>query len=238
MRRTAVFYGGARGFSTERSDEVAVDGRGFIEEHAGEITIADLNADGRPDLIVTAGGDAAQVFWNRLWNGRGNLRDWPRTTLPANSPMSAAVGDFNRDGLLDVAIGGFAAPGTIEGHVIRAAAGNNLKQVRVKIDGTALEAFTNESGEFRLAGVPAGEVTVRASVAALGQQSARVRVAAGQVTRKDFDLGARDTTTARTAMRDQVVRVHLTWSAPMRRSAACALPPKPTTAECGNSAIW
>ena len=106
-----VFYGDARGFSAERTEQVAVEGRGFIEEHAGEINIADLNADGRPDIVVTAGGEAAQVFWNRFWTGRGNLRDWPRHALPANSPMSAAVGDFNRDGLLDVALGGFAAPG-------------------------------------------------------------------------------------------------------------------------------
>jgi len=106
-----VFYGDARGYSAERTETVAVEGRGYLEEQAGEINIADLNADGRPDIVVTAGGDAAQVFWNRFWTGRGNLRDWPRTALPANSPLSAAIGDFNRDGLLDVAVGGYFARG-------------------------------------------------------------------------------------------------------------------------------
>jgi hypothetical protein len=106
-----VFYGDARGFSAERTEQVAVEGRGFIEEQAGEVNLADLDADGRPDIVVTAGGDAAQVLWNHFGSGRGNLRDWPRTTLPANSPMSSAVGDFNADGLLDVAVGGFSAPG-------------------------------------------------------------------------------------------------------------------------------
>ena len=106
-----VFYGDARGFSAERTEQVPVEGRGFDDEQAGEINVADLNADGRPDIVVTAGGDAAQVFWNRFWTGRGNLRDWPRTALPANSPMSVAIGDFNRDGLLDVAVGGFASRG-------------------------------------------------------------------------------------------------------------------------------
>jgi hypothetical protein len=36
--------------------------------------------------------------------------------------------------------------------------------VRVVVEGTAFEAFTNESGEYRLMGVPAGEVTLRATV--------------------------------------------------------------------------
>ncbi|MBI5692811.1 MAG: TonB-dependent receptor [Verrucomicrobia bacterium] len=99
------------------------------------------------------------------------------------------------------------AAGTIVGRVIHAAAGNNLKQVRVVVDGTALETFTDEAGEFRLAGVPAGEVTVRASVAGLGQQSARVRVAAGQTARQDFDLGAREALAPSTAgvPRDQAI---------------------------------
>jgi TonB-dependent receptor len=92
--------------------------------------------------------------------------------------------------------------------VIHAAAGSNLKQVRVAIDGTALEAFTDESGEFRLVGVPAGDVMLRASVAGLGQQSARVRVTAGQVARQDFDLGSRETTAATAAaVGDQPVKL-------------------------------
>lgn len=106
-----VFYGDARGFSPERTEHVAVEGRGFFEEQAGEIVISDLNADQRPDIVVAAGGEAAQVFWNRFWTGRGNLREWPRTALPAPTPLSAAVGDFNRDGLADVAVGGFVGPG-------------------------------------------------------------------------------------------------------------------------------
>ena len=68
-----------------------------------------------------------------------------------------------------------APAGTIEGRAINAAARTNLKQVHVVIDGTALETFTNEAGEFRLTGVPAGEVSVRASVAGLATQTARAR---------------------------------------------------------------
>ena len=99
-----------------------------------------------------------------------------------------------------------ANTGTVEGRVSNSVAGSYLKQVRVTVEGTALETFTNEAGEFRLSGVPAGEAPLRASVAGFSQQTARVRVAAGQVARQDFDLGARDAeaTPAATA-RDQTV---------------------------------
>lgn len=95
-----------------------------------------------------------------------------------------------------------ANTGSIEGRVIHAAAGHNLKQVRVVVEGTVFETFSDEAGEFRLTGVPAGEVTLRASVAGLGQQTARVRVVPGQAARHDFDLGARDTAAA---TREQIV---------------------------------
>ncbi|MBI5770513.1 MAG: TonB-dependent receptor [Verrucomicrobia bacterium] len=97
-----------------------------------------------------------------------------------------------------------AATGTIAGRVANATAGLNLKQVRVAIESTLFEALTNEAGEFRLTGVPAGEVTVRATVAGLAPQSVRVRVTAGQVARQDFDLGGQE---AGAAARDQVVKL-------------------------------
>jgi iron complex outermembrane receptor protein len=97
-----------------------------------------------------------------------------------------------------------ANTGTIEGRVANAAAGTNLKQVRIVVEGTALETLTDEAGEFRLDAVPAGEITVRASVAGLAPRSARVRVAAGQVARADFDLPAGETAAG---PRDQVVKL-------------------------------
>ncbi len=83
-----------------------------------------------------------------------------------------------------------ANSGVVEGRVFNSAAGSNLKQVRVTVEGTAFEAFTNESGEFRLAGVPAGSLTLRLSAAGLEVSSARVSVPAGQVVRRDFDVAA------------------------------------------------
>lgn len=109
VRSLRFYYGDEKGFSEKNTEEVAVAGNGFMDEKCGEIVVTDLNADLRPDVVVAAGGKEAQVFWNRFWNGRGNLRDWPRTALAANNPLSAAVGDFNRDGFDDVALAGYAA---------------------------------------------------------------------------------------------------------------------------------
>lgn len=99
-----------------------------------------------------------------------------------------------------------APTGTIEGRISNSAAGNYLKQVRVTAEGTAFETFSDEAGEFRLTGVPAGEVTLRASVAGLGQQTARVAVTAGRVVRRDFDFSdAGGRATATDAARDAAI---------------------------------
>ncbi|MDA0347320.1 MAG: FG-GAP-like repeat-containing protein [Verrucomicrobia bacterium] len=106
-RSLRFFYGDAAGYSVNRIDEVEVSGSGFFDEKAGELIVTDLNADLRPDVIVAAGGNEGQVFWNRFQTGRGRLENWPRSALTANNPLSAAVGDFNRDGLLDVVFSGY-----------------------------------------------------------------------------------------------------------------------------------
>jgi hypothetical protein len=100
-----------------------------------------------------------------------------------------------------------AAVGTIEGRVAHSAAGSYLKQVRVTVDGTTLETLTDEAGEFRLAAVPAGEVTLRAAATGFAAQTARVAVTAGRTARRDFDLGPRDAAAAPSAAagRDQTI---------------------------------
>jgi TonB-dependent receptor len=105
--------------------------------------------------------------------------------------------------LVGTALAQSASTGVIEGRVSNSAAGNYIKQVRIAVEGTAFEALTNEAGEFRLGAVPAGEITLRASVAGLSTQSARVRIAAGQTVRQDFDLAGRDATGA--VARDQAI---------------------------------
>ena len=78
--------------------------------------------------------------------------------------------------------------GTLEGRVLNLTSKSYLTNARITVDGTTLEAFTDESGEFRLAGVPAGEVSVRVFFTGLAPQTVRVAVAAGQTVRRDFEL--------------------------------------------------
>lgn len=76
----------------------------------------------------------------------------------------------------------------IEGRVMNASTGIYLNKARITAEGSQAEAFTNENGEFRLAGVAAGEVRLRVSYAGLEPQTAVVRVAAGETARRDFEL--------------------------------------------------
>lgn len=76
----------------------------------------------------------------------------------------------------------------IEGRVLNAASGIYLNNVRVIVEGTRLEALTNENGEFRLANVPAGDVRLQVSYTGLQPQSATVSVGAGATVHRDFEL--------------------------------------------------
>ncbi len=72
------------------------------------IAAADFNGDGKTDLaVVNSGSDSVSIF---LGNGDGTftlvLPTFPATkTLPTgNNPSSIAVGDFNGDGKMDIAV--------------------------------------------------------------------------------------------------------------------------------------
>lgn len=81
-----------------------------------------------------------------------------------------------------------AAPGTIEGRVLNVTNGAYLNNARVTVEGTTLQTFTNQYGEYRLTGVAPGAATLRVFYTGLGTASASVEVAAGQTARKDFQL--------------------------------------------------
>ena len=55
-----------------------------------------------------------------------------------------------------------ASLGTIEGRVQNPATGEYVESVRITVEGTALETFTDAAGQFRLTNVPPGNATVRA----------------------------------------------------------------------------
>ncbi len=85
----------------------------------------------------------------------------------------------------------FAQPtGTalLVGRVQNQTTGFALENARVTLGGTSREAFTDAFGEYRFAGLPAGEVKVEAFYTGLLRQSATVTVAAGDTLRQDFTL--------------------------------------------------
>ncbi|MFM8334932.1 MAG: carboxypeptidase regulatory-like domain-containing protein, partial [Opitutaceae bacterium] len=80
------------------------------------------------------------------------------------------------------------AAGTLTGRVQNRIGGAALENARVTVAGTNREAFTDAFGEYRLAGLPAGEVTLQVFFTGLTPQSATVKLAAGATERRDFLL--------------------------------------------------
>lgn len=78
--------------------------------------------------------------------------------------------------------------GTVEGRVLNVATGRYLNNARVTVEGTSLQAFTNEFGEYRLNGVPAGQAKVSATFTGLDPQTATVSVPSGGNVRADLNL--------------------------------------------------
>ncbi len=79
--------------------------------------------------------------------------------------------------------------GTIAGRVQNATNGSYLNNARVWIRGTPQQVFTDEFGDFRIAGVAAGAVVVEAGFTGLGTQSRELVVNPGSTTTHLFRLG-------------------------------------------------
>lgn len=80
------------------------------------------------------------------------------------------------------------ATGTVEGRVFNAGTGKYLNNARVVIEGTSLETQTNEFGDYRINGVPAGTARVRAVFTGLDAKVETVTVTAGQTSTVGFNL--------------------------------------------------
>jgi hypothetical protein len=71
--------------------------------HPTMLTIADVNKDGNPDILVVSGGSGHLFVY--LGDGKGNFAQSGGTPFAAGpEPNDIATGDFNGDGNLDVAI--------------------------------------------------------------------------------------------------------------------------------------
>ena len=79
---------------------------------------------------------------------------------------------------------------TVEGRVLNADNGKFLNNARVTVTGTTLETFTDSLGQYRLTGVPAGEVRLSAFYTGLRPQDLTIKAVAGGTVTQDIELSA------------------------------------------------
>jgi iron complex outermembrane receptor protein len=80
--------------------------------------------------------------------------------------------------------------GTISGRVLNVTNGQYVKNARITVEGTGLQAITGEFGEYRLTGVPVGAARVRADYGGMSPVTQTVTLAAGGDAEQNFNLGA------------------------------------------------
>jgi len=85
----------------------------------------------------------------------------------------------------------FAQEGALAGAVEDAATGEPLVGANVVLEGTNLGTSANTTGEYRIAGIPAGSYTVRISFVGYQRTTESVTIRAGETTRLDVTLETR-----------------------------------------------
>lgn len=78
--------------------------------------------------------------------------------------------------------------GIVQGRVFNAKTGSALRNVTVSVIGTPLTDVTDDDGGYRLSGIPAGPVRLKADYLGFAPLAAAVVVSGGQVAQQDFQL--------------------------------------------------
>ncbi|WP_343519997.1 TonB-dependent receptor [Sphingomonas sp.] len=80
--------------------------------------------------------------------------------------------------------------GTLAGRVLNTATGEYVRNAEIRVEGTTMVVYSDEGGNFRLAGLPAGQVTLVVRYAGLQEVRTTATVAAGEVATLNIDLNA------------------------------------------------
>jgi len=80
------------------------------------VAVGDFNRDGKLDAVIADGGFFGNSVYVLLGNGNGTFKS-PVPYAADTSPNAVAVGDFNGDGLLDLATCNFGLNGPLTGDV-------------------------------------------------------------------------------------------------------------------------
>jgi len=84
---------------------------------AAQVAVADFNGDGKLDLVVAGGTSSSSDIWILLGNGDGTFQAPKAFTVPFGG-TGIAVGDFNGDGKVDLAMVGISNATTLAGEVL------------------------------------------------------------------------------------------------------------------------
>lgn len=107
--------------------------------------------------------------------------------------VSLAIGAENPTNPVDLATGDTrrrATPrGAVEGRVSNATTGDFVARARVVVEGSTLETFTDEGGNYRLTGVPPGRVRLQVHYSGFPTATETVTVNADETARHDIALG-------------------------------------------------
>ena len=130
---------------------------------------------------VAVGRETSDPKGPRAAHGNpGDRPDVPHSQAPA-ALASAPVASSG-----DASAGALEAQ--VQGRVFNTLSETYIANARVTIEGTGLEALTDESGSFLLPAAPVGDVRMRASYVGLQPQVQTVRLSAGLNTLDDFAL--------------------------------------------------